>query len=457
MNAQIEQVRAKLAALEADLHKTEAKLETIPHHRQRYDALQEVCTALDKLTELEAAELFWDPLAPANDASQHRERLRARITGFDENIRKGQERLSKLRAQIAERNLELDTLFEKVHDAYAREQRRQEELAIEREISAVPERLVIMPWSSDSANERAFRRAMTVALLLFLLVGSVMHWVPVPVPEETAVLVEIPERLAKLVKQAAPKPEPPKVAEKAPEEPKPTEPTETKKPVEKPKIAATPDDTKAARAKAETSGVLAFKNTFEELIEETPVAGLGSQARIGKGEGNTPGAGYNKGSRSLVSIQGKSGSGGISNASVRRNIGRGGNSNADQIGSAGFARVESSVAGLQEEAGRKVSSGSGPARTDEEIQIVFDRYKGRFDRIYTLRLRKDPTLRGRILLRLSIDPEGVVTSCTVENTDLASTELVAAIVEQASKINFGPKKGVPKTTILYPIDFLPKS
>lgn len=455
LNTQIDQLRAKIAALEADLHLTEKKLETIPHRSQRYEALQDVCTALDKLTELEAAELFWDHLAQAEEAEQHQQRLQERIAGFSENIRRGQERQSALKALIEERNLELDALFEKVHDAYAREQHRLEELAIEREMSAVPEQVVIMPWSSDSANEKAFRRSMLAALLLFFVIGSVMHWVTVPVPEQTSVSVEIPERLAKLVKQKPPKPEPPKVAEKPPEEPKPTEPTEKKSPEEKPKVAATPAETQTARTKAEGSGVLAFKNTFEELIDETPVAGLGNQARLSKGSGKTPGAGGARASRSLVSIQGTSGSGGISTTTVSRNIGGGGSDTADQIGSVGFARVESSVAGLQEEAGRKVSDGPGPARTDEEIQIVFDRYKATLYRIYNKELRKDPTLRGNILLRLTIEPEGAVSSCTVEKTDLASAELVASIVERVRKFNFGPKEGASATTILYPIDFLP--
>jgi hypothetical protein len=45
--------------------------------------------------------------------------------------------------------------------------------------------------------------------------------------------------------------------------------------------------------------------------------------------------------------------------------------------------------------------------------------------------------------------------CAVESTDLDSAELVAKIVARIKRFNFGPKDGVPKVTILYPIDFLP--
>jgi hypothetical protein len=120
----------------------------------------------------------------------------------------------------------------------------------------------------------------------------------------------------------------------------------------------------------------------------------------------------------------------------------------------GFTRVESSVAGLAEGT-RPLSSGPGPARTDEEIQIVFDKYKATLYRIYNAELRKNPTLRGKILLRITIESGGEVSLCTVQSNELASPELVAQVVERVKKFNFGPKESVPKTTILYPIDFLP--
>ena len=42
-------------------------------------------------------------------------------------------------------------------------------------------------------------------------------------------------------------------------------------------------------------------------------------------------------------------------------------------------------------------------------------------------------------------------------TDLASPVRATEVVERVKKFNFGPKDGVPKITILYPIDFLPAS
>ena len=221
-------------------------------------------------------------------------------------------------------------------------------------------------------------------------------------------------------------------------------------------------ETPAARKKAERGGGLAFKNTFAELMEETPVAKLGTEARLSRNSSRV--AGHAVAKRSLVAMHAQGGSsGGIANAGISRNIGNG---NVDRLGGngvgkgsgygdgVGFTTVESSIAGVGESS-RPLSDGPGPGRTDEEIQIVFDRYKATLYRIYNKELRKDPTLRGKILLRISIETSGVVSLCKVESTDLASPELVAKIVARIKRFNFGPKEGVPKMTILYPIDFLP--
>ena len=186
-------------------------------------------------------------------------------------------------------------------------------------------------------------------------------------------------------------------------------------------------------------------------MEETPDARLGAEARVGSQ--SAAAAGQARASRSLIALPsgGSGGSGGISNAQVSRNIGSG---SGNRIGGVGFTRVESTVAGLAQDS-KPLSSGPGPARTDEEIQIVFDKYKAALYRMYNAELRKNPTLRGKIILRITIEPGGEVSACTVQSNDLASQELVAQIVERVRKFNFGPKEKVSKTTILYPIDFLP--
>ena len=100
------------------------------------------------------------------------------------------------------------------------------------------------------------------------------------------------------------------------------------------------------------------------------------------------------------------------------------------------------------------SGGPGLARTDEEIQIVFDRYKAALYRLYNRELRKDPTLRGQMVLRLTIEPDGSVSMCMLQSSDMNAPELSAQVVDRVRTIDFGAKE-VQAITIVYPIDFLP--
>ena len=103
---------------------------------------------------------------------------------------------------------------------------------------------------------------------------------------------------------------------------------------------------------------------------------------------------------------------------------------------------------------RPLSSGPGPSRTDEEIQIVFDRYKAALYRLYNRELRRDPTLQGKMILRLTIEPDGSVSFCQLQSTDMNAPDLSAQVVDRVKTFDFGAKE-VPAVTIVYPIDFLP--
>lgn len=62
-----------------------------------------------------------------------------------------------------------------------------------------------------------------------------------------------------------------------------------------------------------------------------------------------------------------------------------------------------------------------------------------------------------MMLRITIKPNGAVSACKLESTDMDAPNLVKQVVARVKRFNFGAKKGVPTITILYPIDFLPAS
>jgi hypothetical protein len=447
LSTQSEQVRQKHKALEGELRVVEAELETFSADRQRFDALRDVCNSLDKLGELKADELFWEGVAEAQNVAGYVKRAMSRVARFEGEISGILEKQASLQGQINQCLDELDILYEEVRDAYAREERREEEYVIEREISSVPNRSMIMPWTKEAESEKRFRRALRIAFLFYIVFSAVILLWKLPPLLRPAVAV-VPERLVSMLRKLPPKPEP--LPERHKDEKKPEKDRENApEKVKEDRPKSTTADAERARKKAESTGVLAFKEAFKDLMAETPAARLGVEANLNQ---SGSAAGQARASRSIISIQSPGGSsGGINNAGVSRNIGSG---NGNRLGGVGFTRVESTVAGLAE-GSRPLSSGPGPSRTDEEIQIVFDKYKATLYRMYNAELRKDPTLRGKVILRMTIDPGGEVSACTVQSSDLASPELVAQIVERVKKFNFGPKEKVSKTTILYPIDFLP--
>ena len=486
LEAQIEQFRQKLEALKGESRTVEGELSAFSADRERFDALGDVCDALERLGEMEADGLFWDEIPGAGDSAGQLEKIRARVASFEEETRGVVEKQQSIQGQINQCLDELYVLDEEVRDAYDRDERRSEEFIIEREMSSLPYRAAVMPWSREGESERRLRRAVLAALFMSLVFGALIPLINVPIPDRSVTIAEIPKRLVQLVKKELPKPAPVPKPEPRPE-PKPEQVEEetkqaTKEPKpqgEEPKTVKQPPDQKtvkqpedrptqmashegrasAARDRAERVGILKFKNAFKDLMSEAPLAKLGTGVPLGNDSPQAKGQAVAQ--RSLVAIQAEDGSsGGIGGAGVSRNIGNG---NASRLGGGGgygegggegFARVESSISNL-EESSRPTSDGLAPGRTDEEIQIVFDRYKATLYRIYNRELRKDPTLRGKILMRISIEPDGAVSLCKMESTDLASSELVARIVERIKRFNFGSKEGVQKMTILYPIDFLP--
>ena len=449
LSTNVEHVQRQHDALQSELRSVQKEIEAFSDDMQRFDALRDVCSALGKLGELNAGELFWDGVANTPSAAKHLERVKNRIALFDGDIKGILEKRASLEGQIRQCLNELDILSEEVRDAYDREERREEEYVIEREFVEAPNRSMTMPWRKDSESERRFRRSLLIAFLFYLVFGTVVGLWKLP-PLTRPVVAVVPERIVSMLRKEPPIPEP--VPDRPKEEKKADKNRE--KASEKPKEEQpnpTPAETQVARKRAETTGVLAFKESFKDLMDEAPVAKLGAEAKLNN---QSAAAGQARASRSLVAIPatgGVGGSGGISNSGVSRNIGNG---NGNRIGGVGFTRVESSMTGLGD-GSRPLSSGPGPARTDEEIQIVFDKYKASLYRMYNAELRKNPTLRGKILLRITIEPGGEVSACTMQSSDLASPELVAQVVERVKKFNFGPKESVPKTTILYPIDFLP--
>jgi hypothetical protein len=159
----------------------------------------------------------------------------------------------------------------------------------------------------------------------------------------------------------------------------------------------------------------------------------------------------------LVTSRAPGSCGGINFRSISRGLGGGVDGDGGGAAPAGVTtpRGGDSIGGWGGGGGRPRAGASGVAgRTDEEIQIVFDRYKAALYRLYNRELRVDPSLRGQMVLKLTIEPSGIVSFLELQATDMKAPNLVAQVLERVRTFDFGAKDVAP-ITIVYPIDFLP--
>lgn len=451
IKGQISKSNQIYSGLEHELKALDDELASHSKQRQQHQLLSDICTSLDKLKEMGAADLFWNSAATGYDPEQQMQRVRNIVADFDKQISIIEQARGVLQDKLKKESIAAYLLKDELAELLEASERVKNEYELVRVANEIPFQPMVMPWTRQGDDEKRFRKIAFFTLLFAILFTWLMQWLWKPAEKYKEIVV--PEHIAQIIKRKQEEKAIEKKQEQLAERRDSTQPSKDQKP--------STAETQKAREVAQTKGVLAFKKNFADLIEDSAPSKLGAQARISNaGSGPGPGTGgqYAPGdasTRSLITSQATGGSGGINTAGLSRmGAGSGGGGQSITGGGVKFARVESATgAGVADD--RPLSKGSGPSRTDEEIQIVFDRYKAALYRIYNKELRNDPTLRGKMVLRITIEPDGSVSACSVKSSDLASPALSKDIVERVLNFNFGTKAGVPSLTILYPIDFLP--
>lgn len=446
--SQLSQAREKLEALSRTLRAISGELDRIEPERAQYRLLRSVCSALDELSEMGAAELFWGDRAAADSSPEHVRRVRERLEAFNLRVAEIESRRQAIIDEIQRETSEAEWLEGDLYEVQEEEEERNQEWIVEREISPGPGTLVL-PWNRSGEDDRRFRKSLTLAFLITTVFVLVATWIELPVLPAPDVAPDVPERVVRLLEQRRPPPPPQAVREEP--KPKPEEQLAKREPERRKPVvpqAETPE-TPVEKAPEAPKGLLAFREKLAAAQQDQVVARLGSRANV-----NNAGGAPGQPRRAMLTTSAPGSSGGINLAALSRGVGGNGGS-----GMAGVqvARATSAIGGIGASGAARPLSGNGVgnSRTDEEIQIVFDRYKSALYRLYNRELRKDPTLRGQMVLRLTIEPDGSVSLCELHASDMNAAELSAQVVDRVRAINFGAKEGISAITILYPIDFLP--
>ena len=303
-----------------------------------------------------------------------------------------------------------------------------------------------LPWTLDYDQERKFQRLLGRILLSVLLLSLVWPFIPTPEPDPYEV-IEIPPRIAQLLleEKPVPPPPPPEVDEPEPDtdDPEPEQVVETE-PEPEPEPEPVPDRTEVAREQAQAA-LMPFTNDLADLVDKDLLDSVANDrvltTSVGEAERNT---------RSMITSKVGTASGGINTAALSRNTGGSG------IAGRNTTQVASPVAGIGQSAGgaRRTGTSGKASRSREEIELVFDKNKGVIFALYNRALRMDPSLEGKLVLRLTIAPSGEVTFCEIVSSELDDLDLERKLVQRIKMFRFEARDVEPITTTK-PIDFFP--
>ncbi len=305
-----------------------------------------------------------------------------------------------------------------------------------------------LPWTSSSDQERRFKRLLGQIFLLVAVLGLVWPFIPTPEPDPYEE-IEIPPRIVQLLleeKSLPPPPPPePEVEAPVPDDPEPEQLVENDpEPVPVPEPEPEIDVQEIAREQARAA-LMPFAEDLADLVDKELLDKVADDrelsASVGQAERNE---------RSIITSKVGTASGGINTAAMSRNTG------GTDIAGRSTTRVDSPVAGIAANAGgaRRTGTSGRASRSREEIELIFDKNKGAIFALYNRALRRDPSLEGKLVLRLTIAPNGQVTACEIVSSELGDLELENKLVQRIKMFRF-EARDVEAITTTKPIDFFP--
>ncbi len=317
-------------------------------------------------------------------------------------------------------------------------------------MSAVYYDQLALSWHPQAKGDSNFKLIIAISLLVALVFALVMSSIDVPEPDRQARAV-VPERIANFILEKKQKPKP-KVVKPKPK-PKPiVKPKPKVKKVVKKKAAQKPltKKQKKARAKAADSGLLALGNELADLMDTSDVSAMVGGKVKSSSSSATKAASVNT---AMLTSGASKGSGGVNDSQYATSVGK------TQLSQQEITQVRQSLLsdeaiGRSKDQARKKKSRSGGVRAEEDITIVFDQNKSKLYSIYNRARRKNPDLKGKIVLAITIAPAGNVIKVKIISSELNDAKLERRLLNRIKQFKFGAQK-VEQVTVTYPIEFLP--
>lgn len=298
-----------------------------------------------------------------------------------------------------------------------------------------------LSWSPQSKTDHRFNIFVVTIVSFALFVGFIFSSIELP-PQPRKLVVPVPERIAKFLTQK-PKPKVVKPKPKPLPKPKPKARVKKKAPDKAKKNKPLTKAMKKARKKAETSGLLALNNELADLMDTSAVDAMVSGRRK---KGNTRAAK-------------------LDNKILTRGtgVGSGGVGSGQQVLVSGSTRLsqkelknfrQSLLAKNSVKKPNKTAATRASIRLEEQVTYTLDQNKSKFYSLYNRARRKNPSLKGKLILEITINPSGTVANVRVVASELNDSSLESRIVARVRQLNFG-SSGKEKITVTFPIEFIP--
>ncbi len=305
-----------------------------------------------------------------------------------------------------------------------------------------------LAWHPESSKEnKPFLIFSFVLFILFFIVAIVLSSIEVP-KEPRREKVQVPERVANFILDK-PKPKP-KIIEKPKAKPKPKPKPKIKRQRPEKQIELT-EKQEVARKKAEESGLLALSDIFTDLIDTSSIDTMVGN-NINKNNDVTKVA---KVDTNLLTSSASEGSGGVETGDILSSNGGQVRLDSQQRAIARqliTAKASKNSGITSKKSGNAVRTGN--YRPEEDIAYVMDKNKSKLHALYRKARRKNPGIKGKVVLEITISPEGKVLSVKITSSELNDPSLESRIVSRVKQFNFGVQN-VKIVTVTYPIEFLP--
>jgi TonB family protein len=286
-------------------------------------------------------------------------------------------------------------------------------------------------WSS---MDHVFFAILAASVLLNFTGAACIALTPKP-PDSDVTLDELPDRFAKLLVPPPAEPEKPK------EEPKGEEKVE-KKEVKKKEKPASDEARKAAIAqKVQSKGILKILGA---------AGGQGAlKDLLGEGTGTQDVASALKGAQGGVVVATTGGVGGP------RGGGAGSAAGIGEVGTAGGGNVSLGAKGDARVSGRVAAASPEVDSADVDREALARYIKARLTAIrgcYEKELKRNPTLKGKVVVRFNITPAGRAGDIRIEENSLGSSEVGQCIASLMRSWVF-PFKPPDEVAVQYPFLF----